>query len=118
MSVVISGTGIYTPQQSIDNKELVESYNKYADSFNEMYKEDISTGTVEALTPSNEEFIKKVSGIENRYVLDKEGILDPQRMRPLLEERSNDQPYVQAEIALSASLEALKNANKLSLIHI
>ena len=39
MSVVISGTGIYTPHQSIDNKELVESYNKYADSFNETYKE-------------------------------------------------------------------------------
>ena len=54
MSVVISGTGIYTPQQSIDNKELVESYNKYADSFNEMYKEDISNGTIEALTHSNE----------------------------------------------------------------
>ena len=54
MSVVISGTGIYTPQQSIDNKELVESYNKYADSFNEMYKEDISNGTVEALTHSND----------------------------------------------------------------
>ena len=92
MSVVISGTGIYTPQQSIDNKELVESYNKYADSFNEMHKEEISTGTIEALTHSDEEFIKKVSGIENRYVLDKEGILDPQRMKPLLEERSNDQP--------------------------
>ena len=112
MSVVISGTGIYTPQQSIDNKELVESYNKYADSFNEMYKEDISNGTVEALTHSNEEFIKKVSGIENRYVIDKEGILDPQRMRPLLEERSNDEPSIQAEIAVSACLEALKNANK------
>ena len=65
MPVVISGTGIYTPHQSIDNKELVESYNKYADSFNEMYKEDISNGTVEALTHSDEEFIKKVSGIEN-----------------------------------------------------
>ena len=33
-------------------------------------------------------------------------------MRPLLEERSNDQPSVQAEIAVSACLEALKNANK------
>ena len=112
MSVVISGTGIYTPQQSIDNKELVESYNKYADSFNEKHKEEISKGTLEALTHSDEEFIQKVSGIENRYVLDKEGILDPQRMRPLLEERSNDQPSVQAEIAVSACLEALKSANK------
>jgi len=112
MSVVISGTGIYTPQQSIDNKELVESYNKYADSFNEMHKQEISKGTLQALTHSDEEFIKKVSGIESRYVLDKEGILDPQRMRPLLEERSNDEPSVQAEIAVSACLEALKNANK------
>ena len=59
MSVVISGTGIYTPHQSIDNKELVESYNKYADSFNETYKEDISKGALEALTHSNEEFIKR-----------------------------------------------------------
>ena len=90
MSVVISGTGIYTPEQSINNKELVESYNQYADSYNERYKEDISEGTIEALTHSNEDFIKKVSGIESRYVLDKEGILDPERMRPLLVERSNE----------------------------
>ena len=112
MSVVISGTGIYTPEQSISNKELVESYNKYADSYNEKYKEDISEGTIEALTHSNEDFIKKVSGIESRYVLDKEGILDPERMRPLLAERSNEQPSVQAEIAVSACLQALENANK------
>jgi len=112
MSVVISGTGIYTPEQSINNKELVESYNQYADSYNERYKEDISKGTIEALTHSNEDFIKKVSGIESRYVLDKEGILDPERMRPLLAERSNEQPSVQAEIAVSACLQALENANK------
>ena len=112
MSVVISGTGIYTPEQSINNKELVESYNQYADSYNERYKEDISEGAIEALTHSNEDFIKKVSGIESRYVLDKEGILDPERMRPLLAERSNEQPSVQAEIAVSACLQALENANK------
>ena len=43
MSVVISGTGLYTPEQSINNKELVESYNQYADSYNERYKEDNNT---------------------------------------------------------------------------
>ena len=112
MSVVISGTGIYTPEESISNKELVESYNKYANSYNEIYKNEISNGTIEPLTHSDEEFIKKVSGIENRYVLDKKGILDPQRMRPLLEERPNDQPSIQAEIAVSACLEALDEANK------
>ena len=112
MSVVISGTGVYTPKQSINNTELVQSYNQYADSYNERHKKDISDGKIEALTHSNEDFIKKVSGIENRYVLDKEGILDPERMRPLLEERSNDEPSVQAEIAVSACLQALENANK------
>ena len=32
--VQISGTGLYTPQQSISNEELVESFNKYVDEFN------------------------------------------------------------------------------------
>tara|TARA_B100001123_G_scaffold450498_1_gene621566 strand:- start:2896 stop:4011 length:1116 start_codon:yes stop_codon:yes gene_type:complete len=112
MSVVISGTGLYTPEQSISNKELVESYNQYVDSFNERYKKDISEGRIEALTHSSEDFIKKVSGIENRYVLDKKGILDPERMIPLLQERSNDETSIQAEMAVSACLQALENANK------
>ena len=73
MSIIISGSGLYTPEQSINNKELVESYNQYVDSFNEEHEEDIEKGSMEALVHSNEEFIKKVSGIENRYVLDKEG---------------------------------------------
>ena len=38
MSVTISGTGVFTPSQKISNKELVQSYNKYADSHNEKHK--------------------------------------------------------------------------------
>ena len=112
MSIIISGSGLYTPEQSINNKELVESYNQYVDSFNEEHEEDIQKGSIDALIHSNEEFIKKVSGIENRYVLDKEGILDPERMRPLLKERTNDQPSIQAEIAVKACLQAMESANK------
>ena len=112
MSVVISGTGIYTPEQRISNKELVESYNLYADSYNQEHSKAIVEGTLEALTHSDEDFIKKVSGIESRFVLDKEGILDPSRMKPLLRERSNEEPSIQAEIAVSACLEAIENANK------
>ena len=112
MSVVISGTGIYTPEQRISNKELVESYNLYADSYNQEHSKAIAEGTLEALTHSDEDFIKKVSGIESRFVLDKEGILDPNRMKPLLRERSNEEPSIQAEIAVSACLEAIENANK------
>ena len=40
MSVTISGTGVFTPSQKISNKELVQSYNKYADSHNEKHKID------------------------------------------------------------------------------
>ena len=32
--VVISGTGLYTPAQSISNEELVESFNAYVQQFN------------------------------------------------------------------------------------
>ena len=34
MSVLITGSGLYTPSQIISNDELVESYNKYVDSYN------------------------------------------------------------------------------------
>ena len=43
MSVTISGTGVFTPSQKISNKELVQSYNKYADSYNEEHKISLST---------------------------------------------------------------------------
>ena len=67
MSVIISGTGVYTPPSKISNKELVESYNAYADLFNLKNKEEILKGSLEKLTHSSEEFIEKVSGIQSRY---------------------------------------------------
>ena len=30
--IVISGTGLYTPSQSISNEELVQSYNAYVEA--------------------------------------------------------------------------------------
>ncbi|MEC7910865.1 MAG: beta-ketoacyl-ACP synthase III, partial [Pseudomonadota bacterium] len=66
MKVVVSGTGLYTPSESISNEELVKSFNSYVDSYNEQHKEKISQGEIEPLTHSSEEFIKKASGIENR----------------------------------------------------
>ena len=32
--IVISGTGVFTPEESITNEELVEAYNKYAENYN------------------------------------------------------------------------------------
>ena len=112
MSVLVTGSGLYTPSQSISNDELVESYNKYVDSYNLENKEAIKSGELQALVHSDSDFIKKVSGIEQRFVLDKEGILDPKRMRPSLKERSNEEISIQAEIAVDACKQAMEKAGR------
>lgn len=110
MSVVISGTGLFTPSEYITNEELVHSFNDYVAKFNEDNKELIAAGGLEALVPSSSEFIKKASGIEQRFVQDKKGILDINRMRPKLDERSNSQISILAEMAIKASKEAISQA--------
>ena len=110
MSVFISGTGLYTPKESITNDELVKSFNAYVSASNEENEDAINRGDVEPLIPSSAEFIKKASGIEQRFVVDKEGILDISRMRPRLDERANDEISIQAEMAIGASKEAMKQA--------
>ncbi len=110
MSVVISGTGLFTPSEYITNEELVHSFNDYVSKFNEDNKELIAAGDLEALVPSSSEFIKKASGIEKRFVQDKKGILDINRMRPKLDERSNSQISILAEMAIKASKEAISQA--------
>ena len=72
--IVISGTGVFTPKESITNKELVEAYNAYAEKFNTLNKDLIDNGELDALELSNEDFIYNASGIKNRYVMDKKGI--------------------------------------------
>jgi beta-ketodecanoyl-[acyl-carrier-protein] synthase len=111
-TVVISGTGLYTPQESISNAELVQSFNQYVDKFNQENQQAIEAGELEALSPSSEEFIYKASGIESRYVMNKSGVLDPSRMHPLLAERSDEEQSIQCEIAVAAAKEALAQANK------
>lgn len=110
--IVISGTGIYTPKNQISNEELVEAFNKYVGEFNQENKEKIKSGEVEALQESTSEFIVKASGIKKRYWLDKEGVLDSKRMRPYFPNRGNDEPSIQAEIAVDAARTALKKAGK------
>ncbi|HVK98779.1 MAG TPA: beta-ketoacyl-ACP synthase III [Dongiaceae bacterium] len=110
--VVISGTGLYTPQQTISNAELVRSFNSYVDNYNAENRAAIEAGTLEPLAHSSEEFIVKASGIESRYVIDKTGVLDPARLAPRIPERPDDQPSVQCEIAVAAAREALAQARK------
>lgn len=110
--VVISGTGLFTPSQSITNDELVESYNAYVEQFNTQYAAEIEAGTASAMSPSSSAFIEKASGIKSRYVTDKAGILDTNRMKPYIPERSNDENSLQVEMAIAAAEEALKQAGK------
>lgn len=111
-SVVISGTGLWTPPQAITNEELVASFNEYVRRHNERNAEAIEAGEVEPLEPSSSEFIEKASGIKQRYVLDKEGVLDPDRLCPRIPERSDDEISVQAELALKSIQPALEAAGR------
>ncbi|MDD2050197.1 beta-ketoacyl-ACP synthase III [Pseudomonas putida] len=111
-NVVISGTGLYTPANSISNEELVESFNAYVQQFNADNAEAIERGDVQALAESSAAFIEKASGIKSRFVMDKDGILDPQRMKPRLPERSNDEPSVLCQMAVAAAEQALQRAGR------
>jgi len=62
MAVVISGTGLYTPTQSITNDELVHCFNQYVEKFNLTHSREIETGEIDALSPSDSSFIEKASG--------------------------------------------------------
>lgn len=108
----ITGTGVFTPDQIITNAELVEAFNAYAERFNAEHAEAISRGEIEALEPSSEDFIVKASGIEQRYVIDKKGVLDPTRMYPALRQRDNDEPSLMCEMGLDAARKALAQAGR------
>jgi len=108
----ITGTGLFTPSEVISNEELVQSFNEYVRRFNEANELDISAGRVEAKTPSSVEFIEKASGIKQRHVLDKSGILDPDRMCPRIKARPNEQLSVMAEMAVAAARDAMQAAGR------
>jgi beta-ketodecanoyl-[acyl-carrier-protein] synthase len=108
----ITGTGVFTPQQTITNAELVTAFNAYADRTNAKNADAIADGEMAAMDHSSEEFIVKASGIERRHVVDKSGILDPGVMHPLLRQRSDDEPSIMAEMGVDAALQALEQAGK------
>ncbi|MEE3636193.1 beta-ketoacyl-ACP synthase III [Pseudomonas defluvii] len=111
-NVVISGTGLYTPANSISNEELVAAFNAYVSQFNADNAQAIERGEVQALAESSAAFIEKASGIKSRFVMDKDGILDPQRMAPRLPERSNDEPSILCQMAVAAAEQALARAGR------
>jgi beta-ketodecanoyl-[acyl-carrier-protein] synthase len=96
--VFITGTGTWVPPNVISNEELVNAYNVYAATDPEHVK------------PSSAEFILKASGIRQRHVIDKEGILDPNRLHPRILDRPNEEPSIQCEMSVHAAREAMSQA--------
>jgi beta-ketodecanoyl-[acyl-carrier-protein] synthase len=90
----------------------VASYNEYVRRSNERNAAAIARGEIAALPESSSEFIEKASGIKQRYVVEKTGVLDPDRMYPAIPPRPNEQISLMAEMAVSAAREALSNAGR------
>lgn len=112
ISIAISGSGLYTPPESIGNAELVQAYNEYVRRYNAAHHDAIAAGAMAPLLKSSDEFIFKASGIRRRHVLTREGMLDPEIMCPRLPERSNEELSVSAEIAIAAARQALEAAHR------
>lgn len=112
MTVVISATGLWTPSDAITNEELVASYNAYVERHNAEHAAAITAGEAAPLQASSVEFIEKASGIKHRYVLDKKGSLDVDRMVPNIPERTNDELSLMAEVAVKAARQALERAGR------
>ena len=112
--IYISGTGVWTPPHKISNDELVESFNKYVDLFNAENADQIENGSIIPLEHSSSEFIVKASGIKSRYVIEKDSLLNPQRMKPLIKARTDDELSFSAEVYLAKYQEDSINVSKVS----
>lgn len=110
--VAITGSGLYTPPHAIGNDELVASFNAYVERHNREQAAAIAAGTVAPLQPSSSEFIVRASGIQSRYVVDKEGVLALDTMRPRIRRRGNDEPSLMCEMGLAAARQALAQAGR------
>lgn len=110
--VAISGSGLWTPDHVITNDELVSAYNEWANRYNHRYATAIRAGEIEAKPQSSVEFIEKASGIKQRYAYIKKGILDADRMRPVIPERPDDALSDQADMAVHAARRAMEAAGR------
>jgi beta-ketodecanoyl-[acyl-carrier-protein] synthase len=108
----ITGHGVWHPETTLENPELCDAFNEFARRENARYADEIAAGTREAIKESTPEFIVKASGIVSRWVEDKTGLLDPERMCPNIPDRPEDQLSIQAEYAVNAAKRALASAGR------
>jgi len=108
----ITGTGVWHPENVITNQELCVAFNEFVRRQNARHAAEIEAGTFDALKESSPEFIEKASGILRRYVHDRTGVLDPERMCPNVPDRPDDDLSVQAEYGVRAAERALEAAGR------
>ncbi|MBA2542440.1 MAG: beta-ketoacyl-ACP synthase III [Deltaproteobacteria bacterium] len=108
----ITGAGVWHPEHVLSNAELCVAFNEFVNRENARHADDIAAGKREPLKTSSPEFIEKASGIQTRYIVDKTGVLDPERMCPNVPDRPDDQLSVQAEFGVNAIQRALAAAGR------
>jgi beta-ketodecanoyl-[acyl-carrier-protein] synthase len=108
----ITGHASWHPPTRLGNDELCAAFNEFVRRDNARNAEAIAAGTQLARRESDVDFVVKASGIINRYVEDKTGLLDPERMCPNIPERSDDQLSIQAEYAINSARPALEAAGR------
>jgi beta-ketodecanoyl-[acyl-carrier-protein] synthase len=108
----ITGYGVWHPETVLENPELCAAFNEFVRRENGLHADEIAAGTREALRESTPEWVVKASGIVRRYVEDKTGLLDPERMCPNIPDRPEDQLSIQAEYAINAGRRALEVAGR------
>ena len=108
----ITGSGVWHPATVLDNHELCTAFNEFVRRDNARNADAIAAGTRESLKESSPEFIERASGIVKRYVEDKTGLVDPERMCPNIPDRPEDQVSIQAEYAIHAARKALEVAGR------
>ncbi|GHD11075.1 beta-ketoacyl-ACP synthase III [Tianweitania populi] len=106
--VVISGIGAEIPTASISNDELVATFNGWVEREN--------VGRTERgeqpLPGSTSAFIEHASGIRARRVLYPEGVLDIDRMAPVMPRREDHEVSIQSEFGAASARKALADAGR------
>ena len=105
-------TGCGTPITSSRTPSCARRSTSSSAARTRSHADAIAAGTREPLKESTPEFIVKASGINKRYVQDKTGLLDPERMCPNIQDRPEDELSIQAEYAVNAAKRALARAGR------
>lgn len=111
-SIVLSGTGYFVPPDSVSTEEIVASFNEHVKRHNQQLTLPLEEFPELGLQESEADFVVRASGIQNRRVIDKRGILDPDIMHPIVPERKHTEWSLQCEMGFLAAQDALTRAGK------